>query len=137
MIAGVVSPHAGGPGFPADVDAYLTKYVKLGAVGREQLLAGAAVTKLLDSDASKEVAVFGAVWVNAPIERYLAAVRDIARFESGGAFRVTRKVSSPPRLDDFAQLTLTDEDVKDLKSCRVSQCDVKLAASAIERMRRE
>jgi len=137
MIAGVVSPHAGGPGFPADVDAYLTKYVKLGAVGREQLLAGAAVTKLLDADASKEVAVFGAVWVNAPIDRYLAAVRDIERFESGGAFRITKKVSSPPRLDDFAQLTLPDDDISDLRSCRVSQCEVKLAASAIERMRRD
>jgi hypothetical protein len=92
---------------------------------------------MLDSEASKEVAVFGAVWVNAAVERYLAAVRDIERFESGGSFKVTKKVSSPPRLEDFAQLSLTDEDVADLKSCRVSQCEVKLAESAIERMKHE
>ena len=32
-----------------------------------QLAAGKPVTRLLDSDPSKEVAVFGAVWVNAPL----------------------------------------------------------------------
>ena len=133
LIAATASP----PGFPADLDAYFTKYVKLDASARAQLLAGAPVTKMLDSDASKEVAVFGAVWVNAPVERYLEAVRDIERFESGGAFRVTRKLSTPPTLEDFDQLSLSDEDVKDLRSCQVAQCEVKLASAAIERMRHE
>jgi len=82
--------------FPRDLDSYFTKYVKLDAAMRAQLLAGAPVTKLLDSDASKEVVVFGAVWIDAPVERYLAAVRDIERFESGGNFRITKKISSPP-----------------------------------------
>lgn len=126
-----------GPGFPADLDAYFAKYVKLGADARSELLAGKPVTKMLDSDASKEVAVFGAVWLNAPVERYLEMVRDIEHFESGGAFRITKKVSVPPRLDDFAGLSLSDEDVNDLRSCRVSQCEVKLAASAIDRLRRD
>jgi hypothetical protein len=135
--ADVIVSRAVAPGFPADLDAYFTKYVGLDSDARAQLLAGAPITKMLDADASKEVAVFGAVWVNAPVERYLAAVRDIERFESGGAFRATKKLSTPPRLEDFAQLSLSDEDVKDLRTCRVSQCDVKLAASAIDRMRRD
>ena len=62
---------------PALLDTYLTKYVKLDAEPRAKLLAGQPVSKLLDSDPAKEVAVFGAVWVDAPIEKYLAAVRDI------------------------------------------------------------
>jgi hypothetical protein len=131
------APQAAAPGFPADLDAYLTKYIKLDTNARGQLLAGSPVTKMLESDASKEVAVFGAVWVNAPVERYLAAVRDIEHFESGGAFRMTKKVSAPPTLNDFAQLALSDDDIKDLRTCQLSQCQVKLAASAIERMRRE
>src|SRR6185436_17477301 len=95
------------------------------------------VTKLLESDPAKEVAVFGAVWIDAPVERYLSDVRDIERFESGDAFRVTKKVSSPPRLEDFAQLEIPAEDVQDLRSCKVSQCELKLAESAINRMRGE
>jgi hypothetical protein len=142
MFAALVAADAGAlrapaPGFPADLDAYFAKYVKLDAAARSELLAGKPVTKMLDADASKEVAVFGAVWVNAPVERYLAAVREIEHFESGGAFRVTKKLSTPPRLDDFARLSLSDEDVKDLRSCRVTQCEVKLGAPAIDRMRRD
>jgi hypothetical protein len=133
----LVPARAAAPGFPPDLETYFARYVKIDANARAQLLAGTPVTKLLESDPAKEVAVFGAVWVNAPVERYLAAVREIEHFESGGAFRVTKKLSTPPRIDDFAQLSLSDEDIKDLRSCRVSQCDVKLAASAIERMRRE
>lgn len=137
-VAGIVTAHTVPPAdFPADLDAYVTKYVKLDANARAQLLAGAPVTKMLDSDASKEVAIFGAVWVKGSIDAYLAAVRDIERFESGGAFRVTKKLSTPPRLEDFAQLSLSDDDVKDLRSCRVSECQVKLGATAIDRMRRE
>ena len=122
---------------PQIVQTYLDRQVKLDAAARERLLAGQPVTKLLDADPSVEVAVFGAVWIAAPVDRYLAAVRDIERFESGGSFRVTKKISSPPRLDDFAQLTIPKEDVEDLRSCKVARCELKLAESAIERMRRE
>lgn len=137
LAAALVAQRSVAPGFPADLEAYFTKYVKLEPSARADLLAGKPVTKMLDSDPSKEVAVFGAVWVNAPIDRYLAAVRDIEHFESGGAFRVTKKLGTPPRLEDFAQLSLSEDDVKDLRSCRVSQCDVKLPATAIDRMRHD
>jgi len=122
---------------PPQLDAFITKYVKLTPTQQSQLAAGQPVTKLLESDPSKEVAVFGAVWVNAPIATYIAAVKDIERFESGGGFRITKKISSPPRLDDFAQMTVPDDDAADLKVCKVGQCEVKLGAPAIERLRRE
>jgi hypothetical protein len=122
---------------PGVLETYLSRQVKLDAEMRTRLLAGQPVTKLLDADPSKEVAVFGAVWIGAPVDRYLAAVRDIERFETGDAFRVTKKVSTPPKLADFAQLKLPDDDIEDLRSCKVGQCEIKLAESAIERMRRE
>ena len=122
---------------PVLLDTYLTRYVKLDAEPRAKLLAGQPVSKLLDTDPAKEVAVFGAVWVDAPIEKYLAAVRDIERFESGDSFRITRKISAPPRREDFAELELPAEDIQDLRGCRVSSCELKLAASAIERIRRD
>src|SRR4029453_7295570 len=77
------------------------------------------------------------VWIDAPIDRYLSAVRDIEQFEKGDAFRVTKKVGTPPRLDDFAQMTIPADDVQDLRSCKVGQCELQLAESAIQRMRRE
>jgi hypothetical protein len=122
---------------PARLDAYVTKYVKLTPTQQSQLAAGQPVTKLLDSDPAKEVAVFGAVWVDAPIASYLAATKDIERFESGSGFRVTKKISSPPRIEDFAQLTVPDDDAADLRTCKVGECEIKLGAPAIERVRRE
>jgi len=122
---------------PEGFDRYLTKYVKLTPDAHAQLIAGKPVTKLLDADPTKEVVVFGAVWIEAPIAAYLAAVRDIERFESGGSFHVTKKISSPPQLADFAQLTVPADDAADLKACKVNSCQLKLGQSAIDRMRRE
>src|SRR6188768_2138531 len=89
----------GQPSLPARFDAYIKAHVKLTADEYTQLLAGRPVTQLLDTDPAKEVAIFGAVWVNAPIARYVSAVKDIESFEKGGNFLVTKRISSPPRLE--------------------------------------
>jgi hypothetical protein len=136
-LAPLAAQPSGQRTLPAVVETYLSRQVKLDADARARLLAGQPVTKLLDADPTKEVAVFGAVWISAPVDRYLAAVKDIERFETGDAFRATKKVSTPPRIEDFAQLKLPDDDIADLRSCKVGQCEIKLAESAIERMRRD
>jgi hypothetical protein len=147
MAAGIL-PHAPGPAsqsspavreasFPPDLDKHLTTSVRLTAAQRRALLSGAPVTALLDANASQEVAVFGAVWVDALPATYVQLLNDIENFERGGGFRVTRRISDPPRLEDFAALELPKDDVEDLKSCRVSACEIKLSQSALDRLRKE
>ena len=121
--------------FPARLDSYFKKTVGLTVEEQQQLASGQPVTKLLDGDASKEVAVFGAVWINAPIRRYADAVRDIENFERGGGFKITKQISSPPRLSDFAELRLPEDDVADLRTCRVGDCALKLGEDALNRLR--
>jgi hypothetical protein len=111
--------------------------MKLTADERQQLLKGQPLTKMLAGDVSKEVAVFGAIWIDAPIRRYVDAVTDIEAFERGGGFKVTKRISAPPRLEDFSQLRLPDEDLDDLRRCRVGDCDVKLGEQALIRFRSE
>jgi hypothetical protein len=123
--------------FPPRLEHYLSASVKLPAAQRAQLLGGAPVTRLLDADGSKEVAIFGAIWIDAPIKWYVDALQDIENFERGGGFRVTKRISSPPALEDFAQLHLTEEDVEDLRTCRVGHCEVKLSEPSLERFRAE
>ena len=123
------------PRFPSRLDDYFRNSVRLTAGEQKQLAAGQPVTRLLDADASKEVAVFGAVWIDAPTARYVAAVQDIERFERGGGFKVTTRISAPPRLEDFGQLRLPREDVDDLRTCRVGDCDVKLSERALNEFR--
>ena len=124
-------------GLPLRLGPYLANTVKLTPSERSQLDAGAPVTKRLPADDSIEVSVFGAVWIKAPLSRYVTLVKDIETFERGGGFVVTRRISSPPRLEDFAKLRLPKEDVEDLRNCRVGDCIVKLGEAAVERFRTE
>ena len=78
--------------------------------------------------------MFGAIWINAPRERY-SAVKGIESFESGGAFRITKKISDPPRLEDFSALRLPEDDVEDLSECEVGDCELKMGQQSIEAIR--
>jgi hypothetical protein len=120
---------------PRRLETYLTRDVKLSAAERKQLTDGVPVTKLLDADEAEEVAVFGAVWIDAPARRYVELVEDIENFEQGRSFKVTRRISTPPRLEDFAELYLPEHDVEALRTCRVGHCKVKLGEEALQRFR--
>ena len=135
VVAPTTAAQRASPTFPARLDSYVRDIVKLTAAEQKQLGGGEPVTRLLDADQSKEVAVFGAIWINAPMRRYVEAVKDIENFERGGGFMVTRRISSPPRLEDFAQLRLSPEDLADLRRCRVGDCEVKLGEQSLNRFR--
>ena len=131
------TPQIASVRFPGLLESYFTNAVKLSTVERQRLIKGEPLTKMLEADETKEVAVFGAVWISAPIRRYVEAVKDIETFERGGGFRVTKRISAQPRLEDFSELRLPQEDLDDLPSCRVGDCDVKLGEQAIKRFRSE
>jgi hypothetical protein len=128
---------AASTGLPAPLERYLASTVRLTAAERLQLMGGASVTRLLEADESKEVAVFGATWIKADASSYLDLVKDIEDFERGGSFKVTRRISVPPRLEDFSDLHLPEEDVADLRTCRVGHCNVKLSEQSMDRFRME
>ena len=122
---------------PGRLGEYVNEHVKLTAENYKQLLQGEPFSKLLPADDSNEVAVFGLVWIAAPISAYISAVKDIERLEKGPNFLVTKRISSPPRLDDFAQLTLPSEDVGDLRTCKIGDCELKLGEDALRRFQKE
>jgi hypothetical protein len=127
--------RAAEPGFPPLLDAYLTRDVRLTEAERGLLLAGTPVTKPLDADPSKEVSLFGAVWIASTPDAYVRLVTDIESFERGGHFIVTTRISDPPRLADFSALHLPPEDLAALRTCRVGDCALKLSEEAIARIR--
>jgi hypothetical protein len=122
--------------FPPKLENYLSS-VRLSPAERKRLTESVPVTKMIPADASKEIAVFGAIWVGAPIARYIEAVNDIEHLESGAGYRVTRRIGARPAIGDFSALRLTDSDLRALRVCRIGACDVKLWQEAIERFQRE
>ncbi len=147
VVAGLLlltgDPRAAGPApsqkrLPAALESYLATAVHLSSSEKQSLVSGAPVTKLLEGvDASKEVAVFGAVWINAAPSSYVARVQDIEHFERGGAFKITKRISDPPTLGDFAQLDLPKDDLEDLRSCRAGDCELKLSAASLRKLQTE
>jgi hypothetical protein len=123
--------------FPPRLETYLTKVIALTADERKRLFDRAPVARNLEADPAKEVSVFGAVWIDAPIARYLTLLWDIENFEKGPGFLVTKKVGEPARVEDFAALTLPDDDFQDLQSCKVGDCELKLSGETLTRMRQE
>ncbi len=122
---------------PPRLDQYLTTVVRPSPAEYKRLIEGVPITKLLDADPNLEVSVFGGVWINATMRQYIDAVQDIENFERGRGFRVTKRISSPPAAQDFALMELPEEDVSDLRTCEVGDCEVKLGRQAIERFRTE
>ena len=141
MFLAIALPRAetsqGQSSFPARLERYMTDTVKLTAAERRRLFRGEVVTRLLDADESKEVAILGAVWINAPMQRYIAAVKNIESFERGGGFKITKRLSTPPHVLDFGALNVSDDDMRDLRRCRVGDCKLKVASSALIRFHSE
>jgi hypothetical protein len=122
---------------PPRLESYLVSVVRPTQEEREALLRGEPFTKLLETDPALEVAVFGGIWIEAPIRRYVEAVKDIESFERGKGFKITKRISSPPRLDDFSQLVLPKEELEDLRNCKVGDCELKVSEEILERIRAE
>ena len=125
------------PALPPALDAFLTEEAHATPSEREALLAGNPLVKFLDADPSKEIAVLGAVWVNAPRSLYVEQVKNIEQFERGSSFRITKRISDPPSADDFAALTISDQDFEDLKDCKLGDCVLKLDEDGLQTLRAE
>ena len=121
---------------PPVLESYVSKYVSLSPAERARLLNGGPVIKLLAGDQSKEVSLFGAIWIDASPGDYVRLVQDIEQFERGGPIRITKRISSPPRLADFDAFTLPDQDLRALRTCRVGDCDVKLSEDALLKLQK-
>jgi hypothetical protein len=139
LVAGLAAAAApqGARKLPPALDTYVTRHAGLTAAQRAQLTGGQPVTKILATDLAHEVAVFGAVWIQAPVAKYVTAVKDIEQFEKGDNFIVTKRISTPPRLEDFAPLRLPPDDIADLRTCKVGSCEIKLSEGSLLRVRRE
>jgi hypothetical protein len=122
---------------PDPLYPFLQHDIKLSAAEIAVIEAGGVVSKVLDTVDKEEIAVFAAVWIEAPIALFLERYRDIETFERSPAVHAIGEISVPPSLEDFAALQIPEKDIKDIRKCRPGKCDVKLTNAAIERFQSE
>src|SRR5215471_513189 len=96
----------------------------------QKIQQGQVVTKTLESgDAKYGLLVFGAVYVNAPVARYAAVVKDFPALLQNKVYLKVQEFSvigAPPKPADFAALTLEKQDVDELQTCKPGDCDIQI-----------
>ena len=98
---------------------------------------GQVVSKILEVEDATEVAVIGAVWIEASPEEFVARQKDIENLEKGDQVLAIKKLSVPPKLSDFATLEFPAADLDDLATCKIGDCPVKIDAPALLRIQSE
>jgi hypothetical protein len=101
----------------------------------KELAAGRTVARTLETRDTSEVAAIGAVVVNATGEALARLALEPESYENA-TVRKLRRISEPPRLEDFSAFALRAEEVEALAKCRVGDCDVKLGATGLEEIKR-
>jgi len=107
---------------------------QLGLTSEQQasITAGRPVAKVLSWGGPSEVYVFGAVHIDGSPATYLKLARNISRLSGTPAYLGIGELSPRAMVADLSPLTLEPDDIKALKSCRESACDVQLPSAAIK-----
>ncbi len=100
-----------------------------------RVAAGRVYSRTLPVRHAREVATLGIVRIETTPQRYVDALGDIAAFKRDDRILQIGTFSTPPQLNDLADLTLEEADIRGLRECQVGKCDVQLSAEAIERFR--
>ena len=131
IVSAALAPNLGSV---SSIDTLLRTHFRFTDAQIAEVQRGRAVTLSLPGSIDRELVAAGAVHIDAPAERLLEVMRDIQKFESAKGFLKTVRISDPPRGSDFAELTLPEEDVEDLRRCRPGDCEVKLSERAFEQL---
>lgn len=129
LLAGALPALAQGP------EPFLKTYGTFTDAEIEEVDSGQVVVKTLPSPAKNEVAILGVARVRANTDFFVRMYEDIERFETG--WGVTKEISDPPRIEDFAKLAFPPDDLTALKDCKVGDCDFKIGEAALEHFQNE
>ena len=72
---------------------------------------------------------FGAVYVNAPIEKFATLYRDVKKLKENKVYLDVQEFSpggAPPKISDFERLSLDRKDIDELKTCKPGECDLQI-----------
>jgi hypothetical protein len=123
-----------GPAGPADPLSRCTPPTFSNPAIRARIEGGAAVVEVLPGK-GPDLGVFGTARVGVDGDRLVAWARRIEDFEKSQYVPVLVRFSEPPRLADLDALELGEDELDEVRHCRIGDCSIKLAAHEIERLR--
>jgi hypothetical protein len=127
MAASPVAVTASAQGQP---ETFFKQKMGLSDAQIQQIRQGQVVTKVMPSgDTKLGVLVLGAVYVNAPAEKFAAVYKDVSRLRKLKVYldlQVFNVGGAPVKLADFDRVTFNRKDVDSLKDCKTGDCDLQL-----------
>lgn len=97
---------------------------------------GQPVARVLDTD-KREVAVVGAVHIDAARERLFERYRDISSLKSSDVVLEVGCFGVPPSADDLKSLQFENYDLETIKACKPGDCGVRLSTENMDHFARE
>lgn len=128
---------AGAQQAPPALTRFLREAVGLDASDVASVERGQPFAKALDTEGKRDVAIFGIVTVDVPRESYIRQLRDLQRSLAAPTRLRFGVFGDPASTADLQSLTMEDDDVKELKKCKPGNCNFKLPATEMRRIRDE
>ncbi|PWT90932.1 MAG: hypothetical protein C5B54_06260, partial [Acidobacteria bacterium] len=117
-----------------NLQEFLHNYITVSVYEMREVENGKILTRILQTEDPREVAVFGMVRVNVSRAQFLDKYRDIVEFK-GKTVSQIGKFSDPPKPEDIQTLTLDKEDINDLKNCQPGDCNIQMSDSAMQQLK--
>jgi len=131
-VCGVVFQSlAGAQQASSDLTSFLEQDIGLSAKQRASVDGGQSVAKVLRSAIDRDVVVFAIIAVDVPrswFVEHFAAVDAPLRSPTRTMFGI---FGTPAAASDASALTISKDEIKDLKACRPTSCHFKLPASTM------
>jgi hypothetical protein len=116
---------------------FLMAAFKMSAAEIGRLDRGDVISRTLDVKNRREVATLGIVRIRTSPSRYVERLADIATFKRTDEVLQIGTFGRVPHPGDVASLVIDESDLQRLRECRVEDCEVRLSADGIDRVRRE
>ena len=129
----LVSSVGSGQAPSVDTEKMLVERFGFTAVEVQQARAGQAVVKTQVTEDPVEIAVLGAIRIPDDPQRLVYWLRDIEGFRKAAELGAARKLSSPPRIEDFADLALEPAELAAIQKCKPADCDLRLGDRGMAR----
>jgi hypothetical protein len=119
------------------LDEFLTRGIRLSPQDLAALGRGETIARLLPTGEQQDVAVFGAVQIDVPRSFFVERQRDFARAHRSPNRAQVHRFSEPAVDADAQALEVTNDDLKELRSCKPNDCNFKLPDTDMVRFRSE
>jgi hypothetical protein len=120
---------------PRRLDDFLTRAIALDAGQMATLSRGEVVAKVLPTADDRDVAVFGVVHLDVLRPLFVQRQRDFPSALRTPTRGTLRLFSSPASDSDVREIALTSKDLDELRNCRPNDCNFKLPATDMDKLR--